>query len=61
MLLIILLIFSSVEIMLLIFLKIINQIFHKFINFNSENNNLNNNNAHKFLMMKKNKNNDRNF
>ena len=61
MLLIILLIFSSVEIMLLIFLKIINQIFHKFINFNSENNNLNNNNAHKFLMMKKNENNDRNF
>jgi hypothetical protein len=42
--------------MLLIFLKIINQIFHKFINFNSENNNLNNNNnAHKFLMMKKKK------
>ena len=61
MLLIILLIFSSVEIMLLIFLKIINQIFHKFINFNFENNNLNNNNAHKFLMMKKNENNDRNF
>ena len=47
--------------MLFIFLKIINQIFHKFINFNFENNNLTNNNAHKFLMMKKNKNNDRNF